>query len=115
MEPTHATFDDNHYYPSAIADKIELLGEYYFQICEDDEFIANHEHTKDYIDTMRDCGNVLIKAIQIRPPMYPMVEFAYEATLEYHGFTEEQVGANWEGMRAEFYAEVINEVTVVHP
>jgi len=106
MEATHATFDGSEFYPPAIADKIELLGEYYFQIAEDEAFIESQPHTKDYIDTMRDCGNVLIQAIRIMSPMYPMVEFAYDATLDYHGFTAEEVGANWEGMLDEVFADV---------
>ena len=35
-----------------------------------------------------------------------MVEFAYDATLDYHGFTAEEVGANWEGMLDEVFADV---------
>ena len=106
MEPTHATFDGSEFYPPAIADKIELLGEYYFQVCEDEEFIESQPHTKDYIDVMSTCGNVLIQAVRIMPPYYPMVEFAYDATLTYHGYVdmEEQIGANIDGMLDEWVA-----------
>jgi hypothetical protein len=106
MEYTTASFDGCDEYPSAIADKIELLGEYYFQVCEDEEFIESQPHTKDYIDIMSTCGNVLIQSVKILPNYYPMVEFAYEATLTYHGYGDrlDEVGANIDGMLDDWIA-----------
>lgn len=104
MEYTTATFDGCDEYPQAIANKIELLGEYYFQVCEDDEFIESQPHTRDYLEIMSNCGNVLIKNVKILPAYYPMVDFAYEATLNYHGFPADEslVGANIDGLLDEW-------------
>ncbi len=102
MEFTTASFDGFDEYPIDIANKIEFLGEYYFQICEDENFVESEPHTQDYFEIMSTCGNVLIQAVKILPRYYPMVEIAYEATLTYYGFADQLVGANLEGVLDEW-------------
>lgn len=101
MEYKEARFAGCEEYPSEIAAKIDLTGYYYFQICEDEDFIESEPHTRDYIEIMATCGNVLIKNVKILPAYYPMVELAYESIITWHGFAGrgDEIGANLKGMQ----------------